>query len=113
AESQQGRALLGRESWMNRSERVASRWSYLVRYRAALRRPRTALAGASPTRDQAAAGPLGTLQALRIFANAHYSIRSRFKEAARRVLGDYDIGGPEEAALRRTVASLRRDGIRV
>lgn len=112
--SDEGRWVMRHRSLPDRLERAAERWSYLVRYRDDLRRPRRIAGQHDPLREVARIGPLGQLRALDIYAHADYAVTPRFvREARSDALRDYSIGGAQTAALRRTVTGLRARGVRV
>jgi lysophospholipase L1-like esterase len=109
-----GRRAMGLESLTDRFERRAEELSYLVRYRTTLRRPSQVWRGGDRFRDAARVAPLGQLFALRIYANAPYTITSSFRAVARRdSLHRFAVGGEQTAALRRVVARLRAQGVDV
>jgi hypothetical protein len=112
--SDEGRWAMHHRSPPDRLERAAERWSYLVRYRDDLRRPRRLAGHRDPLRAVADIGVLGQLHALDIYAHADYAVTPHFvREARSDALHDYSIGGEEVAALRRTVTGLRARGVRV
>lgn len=112
--SDEGQWVTGRRSIADRLERSAERWSFLVRYRDDLRRPRRLAGHHDPLRDVADVGPLGQLRALDIYEKATYAVTPHFVAEARAdALHDYSIGGSQQAALRRTVSQLRARGVRV
>ena len=112
--SDAGRWVMHHRALPDRIERAAERWSYLVRYRGDLRRPRRLAGHHDPLREVAHVGSLGQLRALDIYATASYAVTPHFvREARADALHDYSIGGAQLAALRRTVAGLRARGVRV
>jgi hypothetical protein len=99
------RKVIGGGSLYERADDLAARWSYLIRYRAALRQPTSFFHPLRDKRDQAV-GPLGAIRTNPHGARARNPFRSD-------TLGGSAIGRRRLAALGRLADTLRAQGIDV
>ena len=104
------RVVEHRATMLQRLDNIASRYSYLVRYRSVLRRPKGAIK--HPAADDV--GTLGVIAALRAEQRVPYRVLPVFRtRIAARVLNDYAIGSRETDALAGLVTRLRARKISV
>ncbi|MGH2726758.1 MAG: hypothetical protein ACRDKS_07250, partial [Actinomycetota bacterium] len=108
-----GRSIAGDLSPTERIQSIGERALYLVRYRTRLRHPSTLTADPEVKRP-ATVGPLGVLDALRIFDHATYRVPERFRdEVFPQSLDGFVMGGKEFDALGHLVSTLITQKIRV
>jgi hypothetical protein len=106
------RALTGDLSLLERLERRVERYSELFRYREGLRRPVEAAEGGDEREEQASVTDLGVLDAIVIYSTPRYQFTPEFERRMKRDSGRrFRTGGAQVAALERTLAFLRREGI--
>lgn len=110
--SKAGKQVLRRESLTDKADRIASKWSHLIKYRTVLRKPVTVVRGGDEQEKNAGVSEYGVLEALRIYDVDHYDTKG-FVQRTRDTLVNFSVGGREEQALRRLVRGMEREGITV